>query len=906
VLAFSLAALLSSRLGAQAPPDPVAEQVRLLLAMDDAGRAAWAAAHATELEPALILALLEQGGHLRDQNRLDSAVSAFEFARGLADRLADPRLSGRSRTSLAQVLAAYGRYDESLVQIRAARQLYAAAGETELEIRTITNLGIVARLQGDLDGALAHYADARGRAEGIGAQRLVAVALNNEAVVHINRGDLRLALLALERALALQGGQQDQLTADIVANLGEVHVNQGSLELATELLTRSIELQLSLGNIPGSLHERINLGGAYLYLERYEEADRVLAEAARLAEQGGLKDLASRARIRWGRSLASQGLLDAAAVQIAAGLEWARAANTPDVLVFALVYTAQIERLRGQPQAALQAAEEALGLAEPLRSSSRLAPVLTERGEALLLLGRPDEAAADFERAIALTEGEREQVAGGAIERQRFLESRLAPYERLLELHAAQGRPELAFAVAERAKARVLVEALSQGRSRLETLLAPDQREREQALRSALARANVELQQARAEAAPDSALIASREQRLREARHEHEAFRAAAFAADASIRARRGDIAPLASQEALKLLDERTLAAEYAVTERGTYLFTLDRRHGLRMHTLALSAATLARRTRAFRGRMAARDLAVGRDARELCQSLLGPARATLSPGQSLLIVPDGPLWELPFQALRCTPDRYLLEERAVAYAPSLTALREMARRRTDRRASTLLAVGDPALSGGPVPQGRSALRSASYDALPQARREVRELGKLYGPASAVYVGDEASEARVKAQAGGRSVLHFAAHGLLDDASPLYSQLVLAPPRPGESDDGLLEAQEIMELDLAADLAVLSACETGRGRVGRGEGLIGLSWAFFVAGCPTTVVSQWKVDSESTSQLMLGLHRGLARGRSTPEALRQAALRLLRDPRYRHPFYWAPFIVMGSSARSTR
>jgi CHAT domain-containing protein len=93
---------------------------------------------------------------------------------------------------------------------------------------------------------------------------------------------------------------------------------------------------------------------------------------------------------------------------------------------------------------------------------------------------------------------------------------------------------------------------------------------------------------------------------------------------------------------------------------------------------------------------------------------------------------------------------------------------------------------------------------------------------------------------------------------------------------------------------------VLSACETGRGRVGRGEGLIGLSWAFFVAGCPTTVVSQWSVDSESTSRLMLGFHRALARGRSRAEASRDAALALKRDRRWAHPFHWAPFIVVGA------
>ena len=99
-----------------------------------------------------------------------------------------------------------------------------------------------------------------------------------------------------------------------------------------------------------------------------------------------------------------------------------------------------------------------------------------------------------------------------------------------------------------------------------------------------------------------------------------------------------------------------------------------------------------------------------------------------------------------------------------------------------------------------------------------------------------------------------------------------------------------------------ADLAVLSACETGRGRPGAGEGVIGLSWAFFVAGCPTTVVSQWKVESASTTELMLAFHRNLRSGRSKALALQAAALKLLRESRYRHPFYWAGFVVVGDGS----
>jgi CHAT domain-containing protein len=128
----------------------------------------------------------------------------------------------------------------------------------------------------------------------------------------------------------------------------------------------------------------------------------------------------------------------------------------------------------------------------------------------------------------------------------------------------------------------------------------------------------------------------------------------------------------------------------------------------------------------------------------------------------------------------------------------------------------------------------------------------------------------------------------------------MYSHLALA--EGAASEDGLLEAWELMQLDLHADLAVLSACETARGRVGAGEGMIGFSWAMFIAGVPSIVVSQWKVESAGTRDLMVNFHRGLLSPGSTrtkTEALRQAALKLLKNPETSHPFYWGGFVLVG-------
>ena len=304
-------------------------------------------------------------------------------------------------------------------------------------------------------------------------------------------------------------------------------------------------------------------------------------------------------------------------------------------------------------------------------------------------------------------------------------------------------------------------------------------------------------------------------------------------------------------------------------------------------------------------------DNRFARDARDLYDLLLAPAAADLRGASRLVIVPDGPLWELPFQVLRTAQSQDLIDRHAIFFAPSLSVLRESTRRRVQRTAGastgplTALAMGNPTL-GGETLARVEALMDERLEPLPEAERQVRALEQLYGAArTKVYVGDKAREEDFKATAAAFRVLHVATHGILNDRSPMYSHLVFAQ-RPGAAEDGLLEARELMQLDLTADVAVLSACETARGRVSRGEGMMGLTWALFVAGVPTTVVSQWKVRSDSTADLMIEFHRHLREQLARPVgqrdvagALRMAGLKVKRDPRYRHPFHWAPFVLVG-------
>ncbi|MEM6805242.1 MAG: CHAT domain-containing protein, partial [Bacteroidota bacterium] len=181
-------------------------------------------------------------------------------------------------------------------------------------------------------------------------------------------------------------------------------------------------------------------------------------------------------------------------------------------------------------------------------------------------------------------------------------------------------------------------------------------------------------------------------------------------------------------------------------------------------------------------------------------------------------------------------------------------------------------------------------------------------------------IGQNATEAFFKSQVRDQKIIHLAMHGFVDEKEPLYSGLVFDLPlsevdgrlgtnsldqsnlKESELDDGILHAYEIYEMELNAELAVLSACETGTGTIKRGEGIISLAHAFKYAGCPNIVMSLWKVDDESTSELMQFFYSHLKAGKEKDEALRQAKLDYIKLYPSAPPFYWAPFVLVGDDS----
>lgn len=365
--------------------------------------------------------------------------------------------------------------------------------------------------------------------------------------------------------------------------------------------------------------------------------------------------------------------------------------------------------------------------------------------------------------------------------------------------------------------------------------------------------------------------------------------------------------------EAAQLLPAGSALVEFAVTEHALYTIVIPSAQGPgtvkpEFFRLAVERDELAREVQEVRKLMENRSPGMREAASQLYRRLLAPLGPAIRDRRALVLVPDGPLWDVPFYALPRPRGGYVIDRVTISFSPSATSLKAMSQLRRERRdapaRTELLAMANPAIRADTRKQVSSVYRDFEYAPLPSTETEVDRIRKMYGDAhSRIYIGSEARESRFKQEAPDARVIHLATHATLDDTSPLYSHLLMAAEEPGSPDDGLLEAWELLRLNLHADLAVLSACATARGMVAPGEGVIGLSWAFFVSGVPTVVVSQWKVQSDSTSSLMIEFHRNRRRGLSDAEALRAAALATRRQPDFQHPFYWAPFIVIGAGFR---
>lgn len=746
-----------------------------------------------------------------------------------------------------------------------------------------------------------------------------AVTLSNLGVVTQNLGDYNGAETRLQKALALIETLPAQglsnvyralMRAKILGNLAVLRADTGELDKGETLLSQTAEIYRSIGNDGGLALALFN--AASLDYERGDSAaaeTKVQSARALFGQLQQATDVVS-ADVFLARMLRERGDF-ARALQIGvAALTVARTLNDQEWIGVAArgVANTRLEALGEAPLTPALRLEIGALIDEATRADDlagmalSMINTLSLRARWLEKSGDDQGALQALQGAIARLERTRATTSSEAFSE---LKDNFVIYGRAVRLLLKLKRPEEAFDMLGRARSKKLGDTL-----RLSALKTTDPElqlllDRLAGLEEKLAKTRARLISESAAPAPrrDNAVIANLEGLLA-------STQAQFFQVSEQIKARNPrfettlSLSPLELRKAQRSLPEGALLLQYAALDDGLYIFAVTRRD-LKIFQPTVSKADLQKQVRIYRAaisrdliRTVAGQTAASIDApsplfeatQKLSQWLIEPVKSEIAEAKIVAIVPSGELFYLPFHALgnyEAGKWRFLIEQVPVAYLAAGDVLSVATGRDEANQGQGILALGDPVGAD-----------------LPAARQEVEAIARLF-PNSRASIGAQASKASILAGGGSdKRILHLAAHGFLDSARPDQSFIQLSPS-PGvanqPADDGKLRLGEIRGLDLSrVDLVTLSACQTALGQgTPDGSEISSLAAGFSGAGTLSVVASLWNVEDQSTGHLMESFYGALADGEAKGIALQKAQIALLRNPKTRHPLFWAPFELLG-------
>ena len=840
---------------------------------------------------------------------------------------------GRDRHEEARTLQAMGGAYEVQGEIERAIEFFNRAlegwRETGDAARAGNTYNSIAKLDDDrgdwqlaLDNyekALALYEEAAER-DKPAVRRIRAITLYNLGFTYAALGDYQKASDLLEQSLAVRSDEPRGLGITHMA-IGYVHALAGDPRSALESCERALPLQRKAGD-PRESHTLTVMGIAHAALGEHKEALALYNRALEIQQNKDRPDPQAEAitQGRRGDSLAALGDGEHAIAAYSRARQLYREFKDRNGESVALFGMARVESGHNNLTAALKLIEDALAAAEPLRAN-----VTSQQLRVSYFAAKVNY----YDLYIDLS----------------------------MRLRANGDEPALtavAFEASEKARARSLLDILSQARIEAGTkgdpelaALAGEYLRLQREIKSR--EASMELSSG-SKGTPEGAGLEAEIAKLYRERE----------SAEAQVRSRYPRYAALMYPQPLtvagvqSLLDEDTLLLEFALGEERSYAWALTATQlqgyalpprseiegqARRLSDLLRSGQRLANESAAERASRMARAEAEYRPlAAEFSRKLLGPAAALLKK-QRLLIIADGQLSYIPFGALPAPaadtvqgpslPNAPLITDHEMVSLPSasvLSVLRQSARR--EQAAKSIAVFADPvfdkddprlqlAVGARPAaPQGHSdalarALRETGdggdaprLQRLLASGREARDILLLAPPGSSMEAtGFRASRENLNdPHLGQYRVVHFATHGILDEQNPELSGVVLSlyDEQGRFHEDGFLRLGDIFGLSLPVDLVVLSACRTGLGKEFRGEGLIGLTRGFMYAGAPRVIASLWKVDDDATAELMKRFYQKMLKEGMTPaSALRAAQASMLAQKRWGNPYYWAGFVLQG-------
>jgi CHAT domain-containing protein len=849
--AFQQAATLSSRGGPA--------NLRAAVAAYDAALAQW-----HDLGDGLqeALSALRLGRTYFDLGEVATALRCYERSLEL---LQTSEVRGQEAGALASIAPAYrlsGQLERALAANQRALEIYRDLKSVRGQASSLHNLALVYQNMGEIEKSLEHYERALALWQQLDEPANQGYTLHSMGTLYALLGKDAESLDLLNRALEMRRRTGDRSNQAVtLAAIGWGHYLLGEPEAAVGHLEEALRLHRAVGNRRGEATTLDRLATALVTLERRPQALAAYQQAETILRQVG-------ERLGLANTLANLGLLYEG---------W------------------------GRPRRALVYFQEALPLLAEVGDRNALAAALTGLARARRALGDLEAARVALVRALELLESVR-RTADRVGLRSSLLASRYDTYELyvdlLMELHRKApdyGWDARALQAAEGARAQGLLTMLRDVHAEIGKKVDPGLLERRRALGEKV--------NAAAAPAETRSLLLELEKLRAEIRRQSPGYAALT------------DPEPLTVEEVRReMLDRETALLYFALGEERSFVWLLTP-GSLVSRALPPRREIEAAARRAHRLLAASHQRPAWSQARaataKLAEMLLGPLAGRLD-SRRLWLVPDGALHYVPFGALPLPPHPLapspslpsatgrrgtrrvegLLADHEIVRVPSLAVLlalrREVARRRP---APQLLAVlADPVFGGAFSPLAHS--RDEAHAILDLVPPEDRLAALGFAARRETVSSGELSRYRI---------LHFATHALLDAEQPELSGIVFSlVDEAGRPQDGLLRTHEIYDLELPAELVVLSACQTALGKEVRGEGLVGLAGGLLYAGAARVVVSLWSVSDRATAELMHRFYRGmLEEGMPPAAALRQAQLSMAQEPQWRAPYFWAGFVLLG-------
>lgn len=777
----------------------------------------------------------------------DTALDYFRSSLRLAKQSGDLVGQMRMTANIGSALGELGHYTEALGNYDEAMALADTTGDKNNKASFLQEVGRLYMRLDDDSTALRYYQSAVKIAEDINSPRIQGISLMRTGTIYRRGDQYDKAIESYQSALTVFQKIHDRKNySEVLHNIGLTYFNRNDYALALKYIQQAYDSTEAIGHKLGMAYQSIDLGEVTLRQNLNEQAGQYFQDALKSGEQLRVPDILWRAWYGLGRVHETEGRI----------------------------------------------------------------------GQALKL----------YRMAVNSIEHLRMRIPTGET-RSLFLQNKTAVYHRLIGLLFEFDRQQRgseygaeAFLYSERAKARALLDMLAESKIDIRKRVDPALLLQEKEIFRKISRLQTTFHSARLTEIQKQSILDS----LKKSEQMLQAFqrkirRVSPLYADLEY---PNPVDMKTVQQ--DLLKEGDVLLEYNLGKTNSFLFAVTRDNA---QFLALpSVNVINRQVNIYLSEIGnSPGTPSTSSAKLLWDMLLSPARDVLRDARQLIIVPDGILHYLPFESLvmnrKEKEPRYLLQRYAVRYGPSASVLNYLKQRSGNSASGArleLLAVGNPLFgkrsetlaraAGEPETvirkRGHYKLQPSVFMPLPFSSEEIDRIANLFPEnRTTVYRQAEATEENIKTGHPKRyRRIHFATHSLIDEVHPEQSSIVLTLD-DDPTEDGFLRTSEIFNLPIDADLVVLSACRSGRGKLVSGEGIIGLARAFFYAGARSLVVSLWSVNDQSTALLMEKFYAYLKQGMHKSEALRQAKLDLLQteDSAMSHPYYWAPFILIGSN-----